>query len=138
MTLDAKVNGSPIAYTQSPLEKLYERLSLCDERHFYTKRDGGIIRVRLHPAYLDRDMFRYQANVLNDGREMSIGLEDPRKELIEIITPEFDGKISVERDLRKGRVLIRKISQDKSLSLIKTFKLSDSLDAVERYVRSLY
>jgi len=137
MPLEAKVNGKPIAYSPSPLERVYERLSLTQERNFYTKKDGNITRVNLHPAYRDRDTFKYRANIFNDGRDITFRLEHPKREVLEICTLDYKGKITIERDLQWGRILVKKKRKNKKIELRKRFGLED-IDALEKYVRRLY
>lgn len=137
-TLQAKLNGQCISYTPSPLKRLCERLSLDDNRNFYTKKDREILRIRVHPVYLDGDTFRYRANVLRDERNISTRLEEPKKEILEILTPHFDGKISIEKNIEKGRIIIKKYSSDKSFQLRRTYGLDTDLDTIEKFVRGLY
>lgn len=137
MPLDAKVNGVSMEYTPSPLERVYERLTLIPERNFYTKKDGEMTRVKAHPAYLEQDMFRWRANIFNDERSLHARLAEPKREVIEIISPKYKGKISIERDLQWHRILVKRIRSNKNIELRKRFGMND-IDDMERFVRGLY
>ena len=141
MALEAKINGMPMKdYTASPLKRLYERLSLSENTSFYTKKGKGIIRVELHPAYLENDSFHYRANILDNGKGLEQSLGEPRKEVLEIRThtAKFHGTINIERDLTKDRIFITKRKENKVLHSSSRYDLNTSLDIIERFVRGLY
>lgn len=137
MTLDAKLNGEHIQYTASVLERLYERLSMDHKRHFYTKRDGNILRLDLAPAYFSGDMFSYKATVSIDERDISTRLSEPKKETLDIFPLGCTDKIAIDRNMRRGSTLVKRIAKDNTVLSTKKFSL-DELDEIERYVRGLY
>ena len=135
MSLQAKVDGKAIEYFSSPLEKLFERLSYTNERNFYTRRIGEVIQVKISPAYFGRDMFKYRAIITNNGRDISSRLSEPLREYLTIST-QNEKEISIERDVKKGRVLVKQKSKKDKFSSRRIFTL-DNDEELEKYVRGL-
>jgi hypothetical protein len=137
MSSETTLNGTAIEYRKSLLATLYERICHPRNRAFYTKIDQDVLLIGEKPTYLFQDIFRYKATIARTNQDITTRLENPVRERIEILPKEFDGKIVIERDKKKGTIIVRTTTRDRSYHSRKTFSFDD-LENLEKYVRGLY
>ncbi|MDP3728469.1 MAG: hypothetical protein Q8R18_03360 [bacterium] len=135
MPLEAKVDGKAIEYTPSPIQTLFERLSYNPERNFYTRRLENNTLVRISPSYYHRDIFKYKATISNDLRNIGVRLSEPLREYLTIHTQK-EKEIIVERDMKKGSILVKQNIKKERFTSRRIFTFDDDVE-LERYVRGL-
>ncbi len=135
--MQTRVNGKEREYSPSFLYKLFERLSFATNTELYSRRKGTRLELSPHLAYHGRDIFNYTL-IIPQSSEQSLEerMENPLRERIEITLQDFKGNFYIEMDAKKGNIVVKKESSDKSTRHRRVFS-NDDYTNIENYVRGL-